>query len=159
MRASGLHDPFDDIAGGITLTERVPGESKKGLTSGGISCSEISDFGERDAHRIPQLDVTGLFSRLFVSKVEADVIASGKRRCTRHRQDCVTNSTSLNLPYSLFAGRVTVHLRLRRTDSGNINSQLLAVPPKERPFPSAAPEGPRDRASHASGPTKVMNDQ
>ena len=64
MRATGLHDTLDDIAGGIALTEWVPGESIKGLTSGGISCSEISDLGERDTDRIPTLDVTGLFARL-----------------------------------------------------------------------------------------------
>jgi hypothetical protein len=32
-------------------------------------------------------------------------------------------------------------------DSGKINSPLLAVPPAERPYPSAAPEGSRDRTS------------
>src|SRR5271157_5698383 len=40
---------------GIALTELGPGESKKGLASGGISCSEISDLGERDTDRIPTL--------------------------------------------------------------------------------------------------------
>jgi len=64
IRATGLHDTLGDIAGGIGLTERVPGESKKGLASGGISCTEISDLGERDTDRIPTLDVTGLLARM-----------------------------------------------------------------------------------------------
>jgi hypothetical protein len=87
------------------------------MTSGGISRAEISDLGERDTDRIPTLDVTGLFARLLVSKVEVDGIASGKRSCTRHRKGCVADSTSLNLPYPLFASRVTVHLRLRTMKS------------------------------------------
>ena len=64
MIATKLHDTLGDIARGIALTELGPGESKKGLASGGISCSEISDLGERDTDRIPTLDVTGLLTRM-----------------------------------------------------------------------------------------------
>lgn len=64
MSATGLHITLHDIAGGIALTERVPGELIKGLPSGGVSCSEISDLGERDTDRIPTLDVTGLLAHL-----------------------------------------------------------------------------------------------
>ena len=60
MRASGLRDTLalGGSAGRIALTGRLPGESKKGLASGGISCSEIGDLGEQDTDRIPKLDVT-----------------------------------------------------------------------------------------------------
>ncbi len=64
IRATGLHDTLGDIAGAIALTERVPGESEKGLAGGGISCTEISDLGERDTDRIPILDVRGLLARM-----------------------------------------------------------------------------------------------
>ena len=50
--------------GWFALTGRVPGESIEGFASGGISCSEISDLGERDRDRIPTLDVTGLLARM-----------------------------------------------------------------------------------------------
>jgi len=64
MSATGLHDPLDDIAGGIALTERVPGELVKGLPGDGISYSSIDDLGERYTDRIPTLDVTGVLARL-----------------------------------------------------------------------------------------------
>lgn len=64
MIATKLHDTLGNIARGIALTELGPGESKKGLASGGISCSEISDLGERDTDRIPTLYVTGLLARM-----------------------------------------------------------------------------------------------
>ena len=100
------------------LTERFPGESKKGKSSGGINCSEISDLGERDTNRIPTTDVTELLTRMRTSEGEDDGIACGKCFCTRHRQDGVADSTSLNLRYPLFAGGVTVHLRLRTMIGG-----------------------------------------
>jgi hypothetical protein len=108
------------------VTERFPSESKKGMSRGGINFSEISDLGERHTDRIPTLDVTGLFTHLFVSKVEVDGIASRKRSCMRHRKDCVADSTSLNVPYLLFAGRVTVHLNLRTVDGGKSHSSLVS---------------------------------
>ena len=36
IRPTGLYDTLGDIARGIALTELSPGESKKGLASGGI---------------------------------------------------------------------------------------------------------------------------
>jgi hypothetical protein len=64
MKATGIHFALGDIVGGISSTKRSPGESKKGLPCGGISCAEISDFGEQDTDRIPALDVTGLSPRI-----------------------------------------------------------------------------------------------
>ena len=100
------------------LTERFPGEPKEGLASGGLDCSEIGDIGEGDADRIPTLDVTGLLARMGISEGEEDGIASGKRSSTRHRKDCVVDSTSLDLRYPSFASGVTVHLKLRIMNSG-----------------------------------------
>jgi hypothetical protein len=109
VRAPVLPDTLGDRASRIALTGRFPGESKKGLAGGGISGSKISDLGDHDADRIPILDVTGILVRIRLRKGEYNGIASGKRFCARHREDCVADSTSLNLRYSLFASGVTGH--------------------------------------------------
>jgi hypothetical protein len=118
MIATGHHDMHGDRAGSTALTERFPGESKKCLASGGISFFKINDLGERNTHRIPILDVSGLRAGMFISKGEDNGIASGDRLSTRHREDCVADSTSLNFPYPMFASGVTVHLTLRIMDGG-----------------------------------------
>jgi len=124
-RGPVLGDTLDDRAGRIALAERFPGESKKSLASGGITCSNISDVGEHDADRISKLDVSRPLVGRRISKGEYNGIASGKRFCARHREDCVADSTSLNLRYPLFASGVAVHLRLRSMNGGQINFSLM----------------------------------
>jgi hypothetical protein len=68
-------------------------------------------------------------ARMGISKGEEDGIASGKRFSTRHRKDCVVDSTSLDLRYPLFASGVTVHLSLRTMDDGYIS--LVDGSPRE----------------------------
>src|SRR5205085_1143413 len=83
--------------------------------------SQFGYLGEWDAYRGATLDVAGLLTRIGIGKGEEDRIASGKRFSTRHRQDCVADSTSLNLGYPLFARGVTVHLSLRTMNGGEID--------------------------------------
>ena len=58
LSTTGLRPALRGRAGRIALTERLPGESKKGLPSGGIGCFEINDLGQRNADRIALLNVT-----------------------------------------------------------------------------------------------------
>jgi hypothetical protein len=128
LRAQGLHDTLGDRGGRSALTGRFPGESKKGLASGEISCSKISDLGENDTDRISISDVTGPRTEIRMSKGEYNGIANGERWCARHREDCAKDSTCLNLPYPLFASGVTGHLRLRTEDGGNGGGSMRTSP-------------------------------
>jgi hypothetical protein len=125
MRASGFCATLGDGIGWCALTKGFPGESKKGVASGWIDCFEIRDFGEQDTDRITSRDVARWLARGRIREGEENRVPGGRRLSGRHRQNRGAYATSLNLRYPLFGRGVTVHLKLRTMDGGQIKSWFM----------------------------------
>jgi hypothetical protein len=108
------------------LTERFPGESKEGFAGGRIYCPQIRNIGERDTDRIATADVARLLARRRISEGKDDGVPDTERSSGGHGEDCVADSTSLNVRDPSFVRGIVVHLSKLPMNCCPINPRIRA---------------------------------